>query len=425
MYPTLFKIPYLPDWLADVKSYGVMMMIAFLSGIWMCCRRADRSRANADIELNIGFLGLIFGVAGARAMFVIHYWDTRFANQPNPFAAIFDIRAGGLEFWGGPLLTIPAVMIYLRYFAKASPRWYLDITVPSLAWGLAITRIGCFLNGCCWGSTCVDEHDPAWNKGALPWAVHFPYGSPAMAQQYQFGQLTLPKELIYSRHGGESYPMSRDYIDAALKDEGRTAAQLQSQYQAALAELNRLQAEKADPAALKLTGEREESARKALMSHELSTGMGVVERQARKFGLTVPELAQLANAYRSKPVHPTQLYEFVSAMLICWLLHWMFYYRKRHGILLGWFLILYSISRLLLEAIRQDNPLDVGGLTISQAISIGCFVAGILWLWIVYTMMPLASPLAVPFEPPGEPDHPAEGRARATANAEAPMARRR
>lgn len=425
MYPTLFKIPYLPDWLADVKSYGVMMMIAFLSGIWMCCRRADRSRANADIELNIGFISLIFGVAGARAMFVLHYWDTRFANQPNPFAAIFDIRAGGLEFWGGPLLAIPAAAIYLRYIAKVSARWYLDITVPSLAWGLAITRIGCFLNGCCWGSTCVDEHDPAWNKAALPWAVHFPYGSPAMAQQYQFGQLTLPKELIFSPHGGESYPLSREFIDAALKDEGRTGAELRSQYQLVLNELIRLQNEKADPTVSKAAEEREANARKALIRHEHSTQIGVVEGQARKYGLTVAELSQLAHAYRSKPVHPTQLYEFISAMLICWFLTVLFYYRKRHGILLGWFLILYSISRLLLEAIRQDNPLDVGGLTISQAISFGCLVAGFLWLGIVYTKMPLTSPLAVPFEPPEEPDDPADRSARATAAAEAPMARRR
>ena len=37
MYPTLFRIPFLPDWLADIKAYGIMMMIAFLSGIWLAC----------------------------------------------------------------------------------------------------------------------------------------------------------------------------------------------------------------------------------------------------------------------------------------------------------------------------------------------------------------------------------------------------
>ena len=118
MYPTLFKIPFLPDWLADVKSYGVMIMIGFLSAIYLACRRAYRSQADPDIVLNIGFISLVFGILGARMMFVLHYWDTRFANQPNPFAAAFDIRTGGLEFWGGPLLVIPVGLIYLRYIAK-------------------------------------------------------------------------------------------------------------------------------------------------------------------------------------------------------------------------------------------------------------------------------------------------------------------
>ncbi len=422
MYPTLFKIPFLPDWLADVKSYGVMMMIAFLSGIWLACRRADRSRANADVVLNIGFLALIFGVVGARAMFVLHYWDTRFANQPSPLGAVFDIRAGGLEFWGGPLLAIPVIAIYLRYIAKVSARWYLDITVPSLAWGLAITRIGCFLNGCCWGSTCIDEHDPAWNKAALPWAVHFPYGSPAMAQQYQFGQLTLPKELILTVGSGESFPLSPEYIDAAVKDEGRTTARLQSDHQAAVKELGRLQNAHGDESAITAAKKQEESARQALIRYEHSSPIGVVEAHARKYGLSVSELSQLAHAYRSKPVHPTQLYEMISGLLISWLLNEMFYYRRRHGILLGWFLILYSISRLLLEAIRQDNPLDVGGLTISQAISLGCFTAGVLWLWFVYTRLPMVSPRVAPFYPPEDIDEPL---AAASSRSEAPIARKR
>jgi len=70
---------------------------------------------------------------------------------------------------------------------------------------------------------------------------------------------------------------------------------------------------------------------------------------------------------------------------------------------LGWFLILYSISRVFLEMIRQDNPLDVGGVTISQAISICTFSVGVLWLVIMHRL-PLYSPRAVPYvEPEEEP----------------------
>src|SRR5262249_43230143 len=138
-----------------------------------------------------------------------------------------------LEFLGGPILVIPSLYIYLRYIAKVSSRWYLDIAAPALPWGLAITRIGCFLNGCCWGATCTDPHDPAHERSAIPWAVHFPYGSPAMGQQYQFGQLTLPKELIWIRPGGDSEPLPRECIDSLLKDGGKQGRELHERLDAA------------------------------------------------------------------------------------------------------------------------------------------------------------------------------------------------
>lgn len=402
MHPTMFRIPYLPDWLADVKSYGVMMTIAFLSAIWMACRRADRSKANPDIVLNIGFISLIFGVAGARLMFVLHYWDTRFANQANPFGAIFDIRAGGLEFWGGPLLTIPAIVIYVHFIAKASTRWYLDMAAPSLAWGLAVTRIGCFLNGCCWGSVCVDHSDPAVERAEFPWAVQFPYGSPAMAQQFQFGQLTLPKELIWSiERSGEVSPLPQEFIAEAVADDSRTRKSLQEAHAEALKALKAAHDAGVNTPEYAAARAREDVAHKAVLAHA-NTKIGVVEGQCQKYGLSLAELNELTKSFRSKPVHPTQLYETVSAVFICWILSVLFYYRRRHGIVLPWFLMLYSVSRVLHESIRQDNPLDVGGVTISQAISAGTFLAGLLMLVLIYKRMPMVSPRVVPFVWPDE-----------------------
>ena len=378
MHPTLFRIPFLPDWLADVKSYGVMIMIGFLTGIYLACRRAHRTQGNPDIVLNIGFLALVFGILGARLMFVLHYWDTRFGNQPSPLMAALDIRAGGMEFWGGPLLVIPVVVIYLRYIAKVSVRWYLDITTPALAWGLAITRMGCFLNGCGWGGVCVDPHDPHHQKASIPWAVRFPYGSPAMNQQYEFGQLTLPAELIYVLPSGESVPLPRDFIQAAVKDGGKTWRKVQED----------------------LKNQHEKAA--DLLARFRQSKLGVVQAQCQRFGLTPQQLAELAGFYRSEPVHPSQLYALINGFLIYAVLAALYYYRRRHGIILGWFLILYSVSRIFLELIRQDNPLDIGGVTISQAISIVTFTVGVIWLWIMYRLLPRISPRAVPYVPPPE-----------------------
>jgi prolipoprotein diacylglyceryltransferase len=314
MYPTLFNIPYLPDWLAEVKSYGVMMMVAFLTGIWLACRRASKSQADPDIVLNMGFIALIFGVIGARLMFVWHYWDTRFATRENPLLAMLDIRAGGLEFWGGPLLVIPALVIYLRYIAKASSRWYLDITMPSLAWGLAITRIGCFLNGCCWGAVCVDQNDPARERAAIPWAVCFPYGSPAMGQQYNYGQLTLPKELILVQASGESHPVPREYIEDFVGEEGEAYHQQKEAYDKARRTYNDLRSSGGDEESLRKARARMEAAREDLEKHP--GGLALIDQHCATYDITPEQLAQLSSHYHSKPVHPAQLYAVINGLLI-------------------------------------------------------------------------------------------------------------
>ncbi len=406
MYPTLFKLPFLPDWLADIKSYGVMMMIAFLTGIWLACRRAYRSQGNPDVVLNVGFIALIFGVIGARAMYVLHYWETRFANQPNAIASIFDIRAGGLEFWGGPVLVIPLVLLYLRYVAKTSARWYGDMVIPSLAWGLAITRIGCFLNGCCWGAVCLADGGEAdiHRDASVPWAVRFPYGSPAMSQQYKFGQLTLPKELVTKLPSGESFPIFNKPLEALVADEGHTLAKLVAAKEIAYEAYKQAKQNAAAPSALEPFDTAYKLADEELRKYE-ATDLGYIHAHCRKFNLTPAQLLQLASHYRSQPVHPAQLYAVINAFIICWVLSTLFYYRKRHGIVLGWFVILYSISRVFLEMIRQDNPLDVGGVTISQAMSLGIFVVGVLWL-VVMHRLPQFSPRAVPYVEPEEEEPP-------------------
>ncbi|MCP4594291.1 MAG: hypothetical protein GY842_26480, partial [bacterium] len=118
--------------------------------------------------------------------------------------------------------------------------------------------------------------------------------------------------------------------------------------------------------------------------------------------ITATELAGLAGEHRSLPVHPAQLYGIVNALMLSWVLVLIFYRRKRHGVVMGWMLLLYPITRVILELVRVDNPHDVGGLTISQAFSIAVFACGVLWMLMTYRLLPLRSPHAVPWTPPPE-----------------------
>src|SRR5262245_4474594 len=204
MFPTAFRIPYIER---DVPGFGLMLMIGFLLAIAWAVRRANRSGGSADVILNCGFVALIAGVVGCRAMHVFHYWDQQFAHRGNALQiamAILDVSGGGLEFYGGFFLSVIAVPLWLRFVEKVSLRWYMDIIAPSVALGLAVGRIGCLLNGCCYGSTCN-----------LPWAVTFPYGSPASVEQWKHRVpgAELPKELLRTL-GPTHQPISRDSIAA-------------------------------------------------------------------------------------------------------------------------------------------------------------------------------------------------------------------
>ncbi len=108
---------------------------------------------------------------------------------------------------------------------------------------------------------------------------------------------------------------------------------------------------------------------------------------------SVSELQQLAQRHKSLAVHPTQLYSAIHGIVLSALLSALFYLRKRHGVVIGALLGLYSIPRMILELIRADNPHDAYGLTASQFVSLGMLIAGIVYLIVLYTRMPERSPV--------------------------------
>jgi phosphatidylglycerol:prolipoprotein diacylglycerol transferase len=93
-------------------------------------------------------------------VFVTTYWNQEFAGKP--FSEVFMIQNGGLVYYGGLIGAAVAAFIYLAW--KKLPLWkILDILAPSAALGSVFGRLGCLMNGCCFGHPCD-----------LPWAVHFP-----------------------------------------------------------------------------------------------------------------------------------------------------------------------------------------------------------------------------------------------------------
>ena len=161
MYPELFEIPFIH---LTVKSYGLMMVVGFLSAISLIRHLSRNITPSPHLITNAALYSLIAGVAGARLFYVIHHFD-QFQGRLH---SVFAIWQGGLELLGGVILAISVIFFYLWYH-KLPIRRYLDILAVGLMLALAF---GCFLNGCCFGK-----------PTELPWAVRFPYASHAYKSQ--------------------------------------------------------------------------------------------------------------------------------------------------------------------------------------------------------------------------------------------------
>ena len=402
MMPTLFHLPILGY---PIRGYGFMLFVGFLTAIWLAARRAQRVKADPDVVLNVGFIALIGGVVGSRLFFVIHYWKSVFAFSEHPFLAAIDITKGGMEFYGGFLLVMVLILGYLR-IKGLSVRLYSDIMVPSLMWGLAFGRVGCFLNGCCWGTVCIDQQE----HKALPWAVTFPYGSWACQYQWTHRQLTRPAELLYVGSLGDVRCLARENLYMPIEK----LLGPEKAYQEAAQALASAREEGRPVEEIERLSQARDRAQQKFASHQArladlveATGLFTPAYGSGQKP-TITELQQKAEALRSLPVHPAQLYSVINALLISLLLSAMFARRKRHGILIPWLFILYAPSRCVLEMLRVDNPIDSAGLTVSQFISVVVIVISIIWLIVLYRL-PLRSPRAVPFVPEAE-EQPGRGK---------------
>jgi phosphatidylglycerol:prolipoprotein diacylglycerol transferase len=319
MYPELFELPIVH---ITVKSYGTMMVIGFLMAVWLMRRLARKSGHNPDAITNAALYALISGVVGARLFYVIHYFD----HFKDNLLSVFATWNGGLEYLGGVFAAIVVLLIYL-YTQKMPVRQTLDILVIGLMLGLAFGRIGCFLNGCCYG-----------RPTDCPMGIHFPYHSPAYISQaypdekrdrYE-PQLELPKEYfgIAGEEGTSWHPVTRDEDKFSY------------------------------PAYLKP---------KDLLTPE--------EKEAVTHG-----------QYRCRAVHPTQIYSSGNGFILCGilLLFWSRFRDKWPGATMGLMFILYGATRFGLEILRDDNPhesafwtLYKGG-TVSQNLGIYMIITGIL-----------------------------------------------
>jgi len=157
LHPVLVRIPGIGF---ELRSYGLMIALAFLFATGTAAARARRSAIKPDTILDLAVYIIIGAIIGARLVFTIQNWKA----LGNWWEAFFFWR-GGLVFYGGVIVAALATILFARVKKVPIPA-LLDVIAPSVALGLFIGRIGCFLNGCCFG-----------RPTGLPWGVVFPEGA--------------------------------------------------------------------------------------------------------------------------------------------------------------------------------------------------------------------------------------------------------
>jgi len=151
MRSTLFTIFGLP-----VRAYGTMIAVGAALGAWRAVRVAKK-RYGIDPErvYDLALVCVLGGIVGSRIVYVLLNPHTESWGQ------LYAVWNGGLSFHGGVAFAVLCGWIYTAR-AKLSFAKCADLLAPSVAIGYAVARIGCFLNGCCYGApTC------------LPWGVRF------------------------------------------------------------------------------------------------------------------------------------------------------------------------------------------------------------------------------------------------------------
>jgi len=141
MYRILFNIGSF-----SIYSYGVMIALAFIIGILLAVKEAKRKDEDPERIIDLSLYVILGALIGGRIGHVILYLNYYVVD----WKRFFYFRQGGLSFLGGFILAFLLGSWYIRKH-KLSFWKYTDIVAPSIALGLAIARIGCFLNGCCFG----------------------------------------------------------------------------------------------------------------------------------------------------------------------------------------------------------------------------------------------------------------------------------
>jgi phosphatidylglycerol:prolipoprotein diacylglycerol transferase len=352
MQQVLFHVGPLP-----IFGYGMMLFAAFVACIylagWLCRQEVVDPGTVADMALWI----FLCGIVGARITFFIQYqlWDGLSLGQA--LVQFVKIWEGGLVFYGsavGGLVGYCLAYFFILRKRQVSSWKMADVIAPCVALGLAIGRIGCLLNGCCFGAVACSDC-PGWG---------FPLSAPPRYHLVARGYQTAAGFTM-----SETAREGMAVVGSVEPDSAAERAGLRS-----------------GDVIVKADG-------KEIASYlELFTYLANQNdwpRGKNDLQLTVKRPGNAAEQDLTLPVfypttlrlHPTQVYETISMLLLLAVMLAYRPFRRRDGELLVLFMFAYAVHRFLDEMLRDDTaPVFGTGLTLSENGSVLLLVAGVVVL---------------------------------------------
>ena len=142
-----------------IPTYGVMVALAFLAGLWSTNKLARRAGLPAQKIQDLVIYCAIAGLAGAKLMMFMFDWQY-YARNPADMISLSTLRAAGV-YQGGFIVAAIFAVFYMRKNGLPTLKT-MDCFAPGIALGHGIGRLGCYAAGCCYGDLCT-----------RPWAVTF------------------------------------------------------------------------------------------------------------------------------------------------------------------------------------------------------------------------------------------------------------
>jgi phosphatidylglycerol:prolipoprotein diacylglycerol transferase len=426
MRQVLFRIPLHTSWTPDgipIYGYGLMLFLAFVACTWLASRRARKEGINPEYIHDLALYILAGGILGARIVFYMQY-----PEQFSSFLDFFAIWNGGLVFYGGMFGGLFGYGIaYYRVIKKHKlSGWKIaDIAAPCLALGLCLGRIGCLLNGCCYGDVaCPNCYGISFPLSGMPRAKLVPQGwqTPTgflLADTDDSDPRTvvgvveddsaaarvgglLPGDRIVGFDGEPNKIIVRVIgqenvanLAESLRKKGREVEEksINAEQKSVRITYPDLKSYTEDYAEVHSTMQLEPRDREVFDTFQ-DRMFREPKRGENELKLTVERVDRDGEERKELPaftpmgikLYPTQLYETISAGLLTLLLLAYTPFRRHDGEVFALFWILYPIHRFLNEMLRNDTDPVAFGLTLSQNGSIIVFGIGVAMLVLLRRM---------------------------------------